>query len=350
MNLYPVPGPNGWTGYINNKGDLEIPVRILHSGGLFFENRARVGLSGTGGKKYGYYDEKGNWIIEPQFKSASNFCNGCAVVSTESEQGKRRYKFINKSGDILWEVPDGLSVHSRESNGLYPIKKDGKLAYFTCYGKQMTEFEFENAYAFKDGLGLVHLSTTNSGEYLITYIREDGSRLFEPFINFGISFFSEGHSVLGKRVRSGTNVEDSYFIFNKEGKILNPETTYSIAGPFSEGLTYVHIPKEGHPGIRYINTLGETILKPHVKYIPKNFSSGMVVVRHERYSFYGYADKTGETVIECKYKECNDFQGDLAYVIWDKDFSWVAEPYMYINRSGEVVYKMERQHVPDIGF
>lgn len=47
---------------------------------------------------WGYIDEQAQWVIQPQYDSADNFCNGLALVE---KVGKLMY--IDHSGAVIWE-------------------------------------------------------------------------------------------------------------------------------------------------------------------------------------------------------------------------------------------------------
>ena len=94
--LAPIKKGEKW-GFINKKGDIEINFRddivVLNDNAfvrsefinstsypIFSNNRCLIKKLIDGTYYYGYINEKGNEIIEPQFLNASNFKNGYALA------------------------------------------------------------------------------------------------------------------------------------------------------------------------------------------------------------------------------------------------------------------------------
>lgn len=104
-------------GYVDAKGTLQIPLQFA-DGGYFSEERAVVRDLET--RKCGVIDKKGNYVVEPKYKSCKSFQDGMSLVQTE--QG---YGYINKQGEeviapqYVWasDFYDGTAYVLEEQNG-----------------------------------------------------------------------------------------------------------------------------------------------------------------------------------------------------------------------------------------
>lgn len=93
-------------GFINNKGKTEIPFKFadqtlvaLESGGGFHEGLAAIGIDRPNyvyAGDIGYINKKGDFVIAPQYKRASAFFCGVAVVEKDEKYGA-----INKKGEVI---------------------------------------------------------------------------------------------------------------------------------------------------------------------------------------------------------------------------------------------------------
>jgi hypothetical protein len=342
MHLYRFADNLGWTGFINKDGDIKIPSSTLRTVDDFYEERAAAGYYTDDSKlKCGYIDEIGNWIIEPKYDFVRPFQDGRAVVGFHgkdySDYNQRKFYVIDRFGDILWEVPHGITIGS--SHSLLPVSDGTKSAYATETGQLMTEFEYSYAEPFNENLGLVCWGKSQDGKKRWSYIQEDGSVLENLSFTADDAYpFTEGFA----RLRFRKGVEDFYYYINKKGEFMN-KTPFSMAGPFSEGRAYVKGAGQG-PGVWYINTQFEQVLKPDYKFSLNNYSSGLVVIRDKRLDLFGYADLFGRNVIQNLY--CNNrnmaFKNELAYVIQKSKYS-DSRTHKYVNRLGEVVFEMNRE-------
>lgn len=103
-------GYGSGVGYINEKGDFVIPPQFLVASG-FSEGIARV----TPDTKefpgpFGYIDLDGNWLIEPQYEDATDFIDGKAVVNGST--------IIDKSGNTLAKAPEDIYLKGPFSEGV----------------------------------------------------------------------------------------------------------------------------------------------------------------------------------------------------------------------------------------
>ena len=103
-------------GYINEKGDFVIEDKFDYAGDFMDNGLAWVCVE----DKYGYIDSSGGYVIEPKFDKADDFEDGYAIVEVNGKKG-----VIDESGNFVIEPEyDGLTYVS--SSGLFYASIDGE--------------------------------------------------------------------------------------------------------------------------------------------------------------------------------------------------------------------------------
>lgn len=102
-------------GFINKRGEAEIPFKFadqtlvsLESGGGFHDGLAAIGIDrpdNVYAGAIGYINKKGDFVISPQYDSASKFFCGVSVVEKDDKYGA-----INKKGDIVVPIRYGYGT------------------------------------------------------------------------------------------------------------------------------------------------------------------------------------------------------------------------------------------------
>ena len=98
-------------------------------------------------EKYGYVDEKGNWVIPPQFDSAFEFNDNMARVEINR---------TSASGDNFIEKSP-FYPYTRISN-LAKVCVDGKWGMIDVNGNFVVPPLYENIYGFKYNFSIVKLN------------------------------------------------------------------------------------------------------------------------------------------------------------------------------------------------
>ena len=91
---------------------------------------------------YGYVDSNGEWAIEPAYKYAGTFADGCAIIAGESGYGiidlagneiiSPEYDFLARSGAIFCAVKDGTAyLFNSDGQMLHETSLDGASARLT---------------------------------------------------------------------------------------------------------------------------------------------------------------------------------------------------------------------------
>ena len=274
-------------------------------------------------KKFGFIDRSGSIVISPQFDYCYGFSEGLAAVEIDEVCG-----FIDKQGKFA--IPLQYRSALGFSDGLAPICfKDSECGYIDKNGKIIIPLSFHQALEFSDGLAAVKTTTTTGfinteGKWVIT--ESDETMLYY--------WFSEGFCrfyVWDKKDAKDEN--DEGYLDTSEGYlgtagevVITPQFNETWA--FSEGYAYVET-KDGRNV--FIDKTGQEVLELEVDAFCPYFSDGLVVVKIDGKK--GYADKSGELVIEPQYDKADMFAEGLAavnidgkYGFIDKNGEWVIEP------------------------
>lgn len=232
---------NGWTAlmWASKNGHTEVVEFLKERGAIEFEEPEEIKLYPVMvDDKYGYIDETGKVVIEPQFDIAMPFSEGLAPVSD--------YLLVN------WGYID--------KTGTFVIKP-----------------QFVLAEAFSDGLASVMIG--NKGGY----IDKTGKFVINPQFDFA-GKFSEGLAVVGF---SG-NFGDNFGYIDKTGRfVIKPQ--FEAAYNFNEGLAPVKTNRKWG----YIDKTGQFVIKPQFDYaMPFSKDLACVIIDDKE----GYIDKTGRFV------------------------------------------------------
>ena len=280
---------------------IERDMDILLHAELFSFGRKDDSLGVT---KYGFIDQLGNIVIEPQFDAINEFCDGFALVRVNNV-----YHFVNKLG---YRVFDSTYTYiSSFSEGLAVVSVDGKDGYIDRYGNMVIKPQYYSAGRFSDGMAQVAF---NYGQEYYCYIDKTGKVAFKTSLEL-VHDFSEGRADFID-FRSG---RCGYL--DKSGNIVY-QTNRFYTTAFSEGLAAVGLNKYG-----FINKSGDLVIA--LKYdVVGAFSEGLAMVKNN--DGYGYINKSGNEVINLKYTSAGSFSDGLAYVKINGKFG-------YIDHSGNMV-------------
>lgn len=129
--------PQRKCGYINNNGDVVIPIKFDDQ--LFGTPEFREGLASIGVRensiyatKFGYIDTTGQFIIEPFFQKANPFKNGLAEVTVSDKIG-----FIDKKGNYVIQcIYDERNFEPQLGDSIISLTKDNIKFNFDYKGNK----------------------------------------------------------------------------------------------------------------------------------------------------------------------------------------------------------------------
>lgn len=199
-------------GFRNNKCQWVIKPKFTKVGG-FYEGLAVAYDESQ--EKWGYINETGNWAIFPKFTNEPyNFHSGLAMVVD-----KQNYThFISKTGSIVWsnDKPNGIS------SGIREFMDNGKAIWSLDDGIYIVNTSFQKVCKLKlgpaeRGAGDKVLAYCDEWFEWLTSWREDG-RLFDykgnPLLYFDEGYGAQTFSDRMCKARYG------YYYFNDKGEII----------------------------------------------------------------------------------------------------------------------------------
>jgi hypothetical protein len=229
---------NGKAGYIDKTGKIVISLQF-ETAFAFSEGLAKVRV----GKEYGFIDKTGKMIIKPQFPQPSTpdilgrphptdhdlpFRDGLASIQIGS---LRKWAYINKTGKVVFEVPD----------------------------KRFSPFSFSE--------GRVRIIGENHDE---GFLDTNGNIVIKPIWR-AVGDFSEGLAAVERRnnYQEGCENNNCWGYIDKTGRIVI-EPQFSRAEPFRDGLAYVwmtisKINSSDHYKTGYIDKAGKFVWSTIVK-------------------------------------------------------------------------------------
>lgn len=225
---------------------------------------------------YGYIDQSGDYVIEPQFSEARAFSDGVAFVKTTAQL----WGLIDESGDYL------------------------------------SEPSFCSAGDFSDN-GLAYVQDKNTGAY--GYIDRTGAYQIEPSFAEAEEFIGDMAIVTIEYHMDG----NEYGYINTSGKIVI-DGDFEEAKPFSNNLAAVK-----QDGLwRYIDRSGEIVIDGGFEEA-KPFNDNLAAVKQD--GLWGYINRSGDFVISPAFEEADSFNQGIAFARYPGD-----EGYCLVNTDGAI--------------
>lgn len=263
---------------------------------------------------YGYMDNSGQTVIEPQFKSCRNFSHGLAFVINSNNE----YGYINKDGSIVIQT-QRYSSFDFTDDGLARSCIDNKCGYIDTNGEYIVTPQYSDALDFSEGLAAV--STDDKWGF----INKKGEMVIPPKYS-AVSSFSDGYAKV-QEVSGGL-----YGFINKSGDLMI-ENKYNNASDFCNGYCSVKTDKYAI----LINKKEDTIVNI-ATYNIGNYKEKLI--SYSKNSSYGYLDINGKPVINPAYDFADDFSGGLGLVA---NYEGIFEEFIYgyIDANGEPVIPLK---------
>ena len=252
-------------------------------------------------KLWGYANEKGEILIQPQYKQCFPFSsNGLAPIY---DAKTKQHNFINLKGEILnVEKPGFILMNAfgfglkSFSDGLVLVSYNKKWGYMDESGKLVIEAKYDKATSFSNG----YATAQRGKEFFI--IDKTGKEISLNDLGIsGIKDFSEGLSPF-------TTAEKLTGFFDTEGKVAI-EPTFKSVGYFSGGLAWAKN-EAGKAG--YIDKKGKWVIEPQFDVV-KDFCPTSKLARVKQGDKWGYIRMDGKVVYPDNISTCGDFSNGLAY-------------------------------------
>ncbi len=269
--LLPAKRESKW-GFIDQKGTWVIQPQFQEAF-QFTEGLAAVKFYDN----WGYIDKNGDWIIQPRFSDAKPFSEGLACAMSDNLWG-----YIDHTG--AWHFEPKIEVVSSFSDGMALIKSEEGYVFVNEQGQKTLPYVFDKALPFAEGIAFVVYDGFKG------YIDRSGNWLIKHDYTEAYSF-SEGLALV--------KTQNGYGFIDRSGKLLISDT-YEDGGYFAEGLAAVGI--SGRWG--YIDKTGNLVIEPRFqKAYP--FSNGLAVVRYG--GNYGLIDQSGDWILNPVYGGLRSF-------------------------------------------
>ncbi len=329
---YPIQDyKTGDWGYIDEKGEVVIEPSFK-SATQFREGLAKVEVYNQekGVHYLGFINGEGKFAIKPQYSNATDFFDGLAKVRTYESNLEGISFFINTRGEKVFEVKEIAFEKQYFSEGLTDYAQNGKLGFINKKGEVAIEAKYDGVGPFKDGLARVEIGS-NYYNSKVGFINKEGEFVIEPTYRHGYDF-SDGLALVNDR--TSFPVE----IINTENQIIReiPYDGCNLKYGYSEGLLSITLrPIPGSlfsPRLcAFIDREGKVAIKPQFNRVLP-FKEGLAAVRVN--SKWGFIDKTGEFVIQPQYDRVSSFQNGLAKVSKNP-----LLPSAYIDKENNIVWK-----------
>ena len=269
---------------------------------------------------WGFMNEKGEIVIEPQYSFVQVFHEDVAWVKKDDH-----IFFIDKNGNPIIDTDTWKNYDFEFSEGLLAVKNnDDKWGFIDKKGNIVIEPQWDEAESFSNGLAAVSLNgkygyINTSGQLIITPTWEYVSKFNESGTAFVIQNMdnpevgfinTKGEYIATTQYTACHGYGENLLTVCQNGKwgfidvngntIIEPQ--YTDASVFSNGLANVEIDGVG----AYINKEGNVIWGPNEMFSQSvylgGFSDGFVRVGKNK---YGIMDLNGNVIIDLAYDSCS---------------------------------------------
>lgn len=297
--LAPVEGEQGW-GYINESGRYVINPQFEAAYEFAENGLACVQEKNTG--LFGYIDKSGKYVIEPKFSS----------VYTDVDTADTDFLFIEEKGF--------------SSNGLaLVLDPDSMLfGYIDSTGNYVIQPRFHWALEFAEN-GLAAAVDENSGTY--GYIDETGKYVIETQEKLDICSFAKNG--LAAVFQSGAVSGNGFGYIDETGDFVITQTFFQANEFGANDLAAVNIDELS---FGYIDKTGKVVIEPRFWSTGEFASNGLAAARDKESQLYGYIDASGKYVIEPQFSDAGMFGENGLAPVADANRKWG-----YIDKTGKVI-------------
>ena len=96
-------------GLMDTAGNVICRPSFSQIGAPFFDFKSGP-VPAAKGRKWGFINPKGEWVVRPQFSDANHFHGGLAYVILSDDPKDRRSGYINHRGQVVWQFKDKYPV------------------------------------------------------------------------------------------------------------------------------------------------------------------------------------------------------------------------------------------------
>lgn len=247
---------------------------------------------------FGYVDNKGKWVIEPKYESASGFDleTGLALVWTSNEGFN--HGFINKKGELVIEDKYGRGTSSFY-NGYAVVETEIKGGSSNTYYTKMLIDKDQNV-IIPDGKYIEMTDVSKNGlvgvvsDAGMQYIKLDGTLAFDKkFGSNGTGFNANGIAAVETAVLS-----NSYILIDEQGNQIGDKTYGEITKLNDNNYGFAH----NIDGYAIINGNGEFLSEHIYEYTSEFNNSNLAMVKSENEKEWHLINNEGKKINDNTYK------------------------------------------------
>jgi hypothetical protein len=290
--------------YVNAEGIVISQNKAYVCQHNFSEGLARVQEN----KKWGFIDGSGNYVIEPRFDAARDFSEGLAAVETNSKWGyintsgesviepvlenawdfycgiaivsvNEAKQYMNRKGEFL-PNPDNYEVHRGFRDNFAPVRKKDLWGFVDTEGNYIVKPRYEKVDRFMNGLAPV------KRDGRCGYVNILGEEVVP--LNF------DACKLFADKMALVRTDDKMYYLDVEAGLVIGQDQPYAIRYYFSEGLARVSMGER----FGFINKGGEIVIECRYE-DAKDFSKGLAAVKAN--GLWGFIDRTGTLIIQPQY-------------------------------------------------
>lgn len=314
-NLCYVKNEN-FNGFINIKGEQILDSTSFKFCEKFYGHLASFDqIIENTGKQNGFINIKGEVVVEPKYSMVYDFQLDLIVV------GKNNgfLNLLNQEGKEIVEDIYSSDVTLSFNNKLAKVKKKLKYGFIDLNGNEVIKCKFSGVEDFRCSISVFKekklygcinklgeiivepkydkingfantISLQNSNSYNMAY----DSAIKNAFMNLEYS---------NTDARSIVSIGSSYGLIDTNGMEVIP-LIFDDFDYYPKEEAY-KVKKRNDYG--FVDIQGNELVVPQFK-MARNFSNGLAAIKiNEK---WGFVNKSGKVVIECKFTNCSDFVGD----------------------------------------
>ncbi len=316
VKLYPVESSSGEYQYIDENGRIAINPQFRQAT-VFREGMALVQTGGND-PKWGYISPDGNFAIIPQYNTATVFSEGLAWVMLDSEHPFT----IDKRGRTAFTLYDALEVNIfQEGLAAYSIISDiGEelWGFIDKTGQVIITPQFAKVMGFRNGSCAVMNQEGKWG-----YIDKNGKITINYQFDYAYGF-EKGRAIVLSN--------DNFGVINKDGRYtINPQFSAMII----DGNSFL-VEQNGLWG--WCDKNGKIIINPQFILALPFLDNKMSVVKSG--GKFGFIDKSGKFIVNPQFDFALPFNNKSSIVK-------SSGKYGFIDRKGKFTVNPQFDNVSD---
>lgn len=254
--------------------------------------------------RFGFlHKANGRTVIAPQFVFASAFKDSIAVAAIGNHILSSKYGFINEKGK--WLITPQYSAADQFTEGKARAQQNGKWGYINKKGEWVIKPQFMLCYGFVEGVAQASLKNNLWG-----LIDSSGKFILQPQY-YNVS------AVFTGTVCTQKNMTDKWEILNIKSN-QSIKTSFTRMNGFKDSVSAA---RDTSNKWGFVDIRGEWVIPP-VYTNAGSFSEGLAAVEKD-YKSWGFINKKGEWVIPPQFDRMGSFNNGLAIMEMGNDIVYI---------------------------